>query len=164
MKRPEKAQMNKSFMVIGLADFARLILGENTMKYVSSSFVALGMFASILGSTTAQAANRYGVVCLHNKTDTPINFTVKTGNGPWELYTLEPDTNLTFWNTYEYQNQNRSPIFEVRFDSDLSEGSYYLQYRLERRAAEGNSCSEGKQYAFKYEPGNQDFIDLKALW
>jgi hypothetical protein len=37
-----------------------------------------------------------------------------------------------------------------------------LEYKLERRAAEGNSCAEGKQYAFEYEPQNQHFIDLKA--
>jgi len=111
------------------------------MKYISSSFVALGMFASVLGSTTSQAAHRYGVVCLHNHTNTSINFTARIGNGPWELYTLAPSTNRTFWHIYEYQNQDRSPIFEVSFDSDLSDARYYLRYRLERLAAVGNGCS-----------------------
>ena len=44
---------------------------------IYSSIVALGVAVSAIGTTTAQAANRFGVVCVHNKTTVPINFQVK---------------------------------------------------------------------------------------
>lgn len=133
------------------------------MKYVTLSLVALGMFASTLGSTTAQAADRYGVACVYNRTNVPINFQAKVGDGPWEQHRLQPGADRFFWHKYEHQNENRSPTLLVRFDSDLTQARYNLEYRLERRAAEGNSCGEGKPYAFEYEPNNRNFIDLKAL-
>jgi hypothetical protein len=132
------------------------------MKYVFSSLVALGLVGSTLGLTTAQAAKRYGVVCVYNRTNVPINFQTKVGDGQWEQYTLEPNGNRFFWHEYQHQNENRSPPLLVRFDSDLTKARYNLEYRLERRAAEGNSCGEGKPYAFEYEPNNRNFIDLKA--
>jgi len=113
--------------------------------------------------TTAQAANRYGVACLNNRTKSPINFSAKVGNGQWQRYSLASGSSRSFWHRYEQQNEDRSPNLVVRFDSDLSGGQYYLQYKLTRRTAQGNSCSEGKAYAFLYEPNNRNFIDLKAL-
>jgi hypothetical protein len=64
--------------------------------------------------------------------------------------------------TGEHQNEDKSPTLLVRFDSDLTHSRYNLEYRLERRAAEGNTCAEGKPYASEYEPHNKHFIDLKA--
>lgn len=132
------------------------------MKYVSSSLVALGMFASTLGWTTAHAADRYGVACVYNRTNVPINFQTKVGDGQWENNILQPGGNRFFWHKYEHQNEDKSPTLLVRFNSDLTQTRYNLEYRLERRAAEGKSCGEGKPYAFEYEPNNRNFIDLKA--
>ncbi len=132
------------------------------MQYVFSSLVALGVVASSLGLTAAQAADRYGVACVHNRTNVHVNFQAKVGDAGWEQFALEPGGNRFFWHKYEHQNEDRSPTLLVRFDSDLSQARYNLEYKLERRAAEGNSCAEGKQYAFEYEPQNRNFIDLKA--
>jgi hypothetical protein len=106
------------------------------------------------------AASRYGVVCLHNHTDDPINFRVSIGDDSWTRETLAPDTTLTFSHRYKYPNEDRSPIFEVRFNSDLTGSRDYVHKELERRSAVGKSCSEGMNYAFEYERNNRNFIDL----
>jgi hypothetical protein len=132
------------------------------MRYVFSSLVVLGFVASTLGFTAAHAADRYGVACVLNKTNVHVNFQAKVGDAGWEQFSVEPGGNRFFWHKYEHQNEDKSPTLLVRFDSDLTQARYNLEYRLERRAAEGNSCAEGKPYAFEYEPHNRNFIDLKA--
>ena len=134
------------------------------MKGVPSSLAALGMLASIAVATTAQAADRYGVVCIHNRTGVSINFQAKVGNGQWQQFTLAPGANRWFSHKYSFGGQDSSPPLEVKFDSDLRRNSLFnLTYQLKRSAAEGDSCAEGKPYGFQYEPNNRSFIDLKAL-
>lgn len=132
------------------------------MKRVAFLLVALGVMSSAAGST-AQAAYRYGVTCVQNRTNTEINFTAQVGNEGWQSFTLRPGGERWFSHEYDYQNEDRSPPLRVKFDSDLRESVYYLTYTLGRRAAAGQSCREGKPYAFEYERTNQNFIDLKSL-
>jgi hypothetical protein len=134
------------------------------MKPVLPSLVGLGLLAAALGSATVEAANRYAVVCIHNRTSTAINFQNKWADvDRWESNTIQPGRSRWFSHRYDHQNENRSPTLLVRFDSDLRQHRYNLTYKLERRAAAGQSCDEGKPYAFEYEPRNRHFIDLKAL-
>ena len=115
------------------------------------------------GSTTVHAANRYGVACIFNKTTAHIKFQAKIGNGQWQEFTLNPNANRWFAHKYSNANQNSSPPLEVKFDSDLRRNSLFnLTYKLPRRAAEGDTCEEGKPYAFVYESGDRNFIDLRA--
>jgi hypothetical protein len=134
------------------------------MKCLSASSVALTMLASIaFTSGAAHAANRYGVACVFNKTNIPINFQAEVGEGQWEQYRLGPGESRWFAHKYEQQNQDHSPPLRVKFDSDLSQSRFNIEYKLPRRAAEGDTCGEGKPYGFQYEPNNRNFIDLKAL-
>jgi hypothetical protein len=132
---------------------------------IYSSIVALGVAVSAIGTTTAQAANRFAVVCVHNKTTVPINFQVKWADvNRWDENKLSPGSSMWFSHKYDKQNENKSPRLLVRFDSDLKQNrQYQIEYKLERRAAAGQTCSEGKPYAFEFEPANRNFIDLKAL-
>jgi hypothetical protein len=125
---------------------------------------ALGLTACVLASGAAEAATRFGVVCVHNKTNTTINFQVKWADvGRWDNHSLAPGGSHWFSHRYEQQGVDRSPNLLVRFDSDLTQQRYNLTYHLKRRAAAGKSCGEGKPYAFEYESRNRKFIDLKAL-
>jgi len=134
------------------------------MKPVLPSLVGLGLLVAALGSATVEAANRYAVVCIHNRTSIAINFQNKWADvDRWESNTLQPGHSRWFSHRYDRQNENRSPTLLVRFDSDLRQQRYNLTYKLERRAAVGQSCDEGRPYAFEYEPRNRQFIDLKAL-
>jgi hypothetical protein len=134
------------------------------MRYPSTSSVAIAVLASMaFVSTGAHAANRFGVACVFNKTSIPINFQAEVGNGRWEQYRLAPGASRWFGHKYDHANQDQSPPLRVKFDSDLSKARYNIEYKLSRRAAEGETCGEGKPYGFQYEPNNHNFIDLKAL-
>jgi hypothetical protein len=134
------------------------------MKHVIASLVALGVIGLAFGATTVQGTTRYGVACVKNQTNQSIWFQVQIANGAWEVRQLQPGWETSFSHRYDHQNENRSPDLHIRFDSDLrAQRQFAIQYKLPRRAAVGQSCAEGKPYAFQYEPGNRNFVDLKAL-
>ena len=127
------------------------------------SAAAFATILAALGIPAAQAADRYGVACIFNRTSVPINFQAKVGDNQWQQFTLTPNSNRWFSHRYSRANENRSPPLEVKFDSDLRRNSLFnLTYKLPRRAAEGDTCGEGKPYAFVYESANRNFIDLRA--
>lgn len=133
------------------------------MKTIFWTIIILSVTTLMLGSGAAHAANRYGIACIYNRTSTSINYAIQVGSGAWASYSLAPGANRWFSHTYDRQNENRSPDLRVRFDSDLRQGRFNITYKLTRRAAQGQSCAEGKAYAFEYEPNNRNFIDLKAV-
>ena len=61
------------------------------MTNSASSVVALATMVAAFGFTPAQAANRYGVACVFNKTTVPIKFQAKISNGQWQQFTLTPN-------------------------------------------------------------------------
>jgi hypothetical protein len=131
------------------------------MRYLLTSSAMLVSLAALCGPV--HAANRYGVVCLHNETRATVGLRIKWEDvGQWEPYSLRPGWNRSFSHRYDQQNANRSPRLLVKFDSDVRVGNRYnIEYQLPRRAAAGNSCAEGNQYVFVYEGTNRNFIDLK---
>jgi hypothetical protein len=139
--------------------------GETAMMYVLLLFTAFAFVCSPLWTTMAQAANRFGVVCIHNKTNSTIRFRVKIGKTDrTQVYAMPPGHNRSFSHRYDEQDENKSPRLVISFDSDLRRGrGFTTTYRLPRKAAAGDSCAEGNQYAFEYEPSNRGFIDLKQV-
>jgi hypothetical protein len=100
----------------------------------------------------------YGIVTVHNQTSSTIHYGSRIGDGDWEQQTLEPGRYWYYWNKYSYANENRSPILEVRFDSDMSDGISWRQYSLKRYNAAYVDASFGRHYDFKDRGGDQ--IDL----
>jgi hypothetical protein len=68
-----------------------------------------------------------------------------------------------FSHEYKFANENHSPTFRIRSDSDLSGQRFNITYKLERRAAVGQGYGYGKKYAFRYDGGDRRFIDLKSI-
>ncbi len=133
------------------------------MKTISFSLPVLSVAMLVLGLSDAQAANRYGIACVYNRTGSTINYAIQVGSGGWTRYAIAPGANRWFAHEYDRQNENRSPDLRIKFDSDLRQGRFDITYKLGRRASQGQSCAEGKGYAFEYERNNRNFIDLKAL-
>jgi hypothetical protein len=130
---------------------------------VTSAF-AVGIFATLLLPASAQAVNRFGVVCVKNTTDVTIPYRVQENNGEWRVRSLEPGWEQAFVHKYSRPNEDRSPELDIKFDSDLrAQRQFRLTYKLPRRAAAGDSCSEGAQYQFQYDSRNRGFIDLKKV-
>jgi hypothetical protein len=112
----------------------------------------------------ASAANRYGVIGLSNETQVTINYQFQVGDGPWQSKSIAPGGKYWFSHEYERANENRSPAFRIRFDSDIRRGrDFTIKYKLERRAAIGQGYQYGKKYAFRYDGGDRRYVDLKSI-
>ena len=131
------------------------------MKAINTA-VALSALALATLATPAQAVNRFGVVCIKNKTDTTIFYRTRLADGAWREQHLQPGWQQSFAHKYASPGENRSPELDIQFDSDLrAQRQYAVRYRLPRHAAVGDSCGEGAQYQFEYDHGRREFVDLK---
>lgn len=125
---------------------------------------AMGIAALALLAGSAHAVNRYGVVCIKNKTDATIFYRTQEADGAWRERTLKPGWEQSIAHRYGSANENRSPDLRIEFDSDLrSQRQFSVKYKLGRRAAVGDSCGEGAQYQFEYDRGRREYVDLKKV-
>lgn len=112
----------------------------------------------------AHAVNRFGVVCIKNRTDATIVYRTQEADGAWRERSLKPGWEQSIAHRYSSANENRSPDLRIEFDSDLrSQKQFAVKYKLGRRAAVGDTCGEGAQYQFEYDRGRREFIDLKKV-
>lgn len=126
------------------------------------ALLALTLLVAVASPTIA--ADRYGVVGITNETKITVNFEYKVGDGEWTAKSIAPGQKLWFSHRYDKINENKSPPFYVRFDSDLRGGkNFTTEYKLAREASPDQSYEQSKKHAFQYEPANNKFIDLKVL-
>jgi len=124
--------------------------------------LALGFLAAL--AAPAAADDRYGVIGVTNRTNIAVNFRYKVGDGKWVNTRIAPGAKLWYSHEYTKINERRSPNFYVSFDSDLRRGKdFKTEFKLERRAARGQSYDYGKKYAFVYDGGDRNFITLTAI-
>ena len=130
--------------------------------FLIACLLAVGLLFIL--SPQALAANRYGVICLTNETEATIHYIYKLGsNGTWQEGQLGPSARRWFSHQYDRADEDRSPPFYLKFDSDLRGGRRFdIGYHLKRYAAAGQGCEYGKQYAFRYDRGDRRYIDLKS--
>jgi hypothetical protein len=125
---------------------------------LAASFVS-GLFGGQTASAQATPGGYwYGIATVTNDTHTTINFMYRQGGGQWQEESLKPGENLAIYHEFAYQNQNSSPICEIRFDSDMTDGVSYRQYTLQRYNAPALHASFGRQYKFRFRSGDQ--LDL----
>ena len=126
--------------------------------------IAIAVLAMAILPTSAHAINRFGVVCVKNKTDVVIAYRYQVGDGEWQERTLQPGWERSFAHKYSKPDENKSPELDIQFDSDLrAQKQFSVKYKLARRPAAGDTCAEGAQYQFEYDRGNRSFIDLKKV-
>ena len=76
---------------------------------------------------------------------------------------LKPGEKKWFWWTYDFANEDKSPPFHVRFDSDLKPGEVFeIGYHLKKNAAPAPDWKYAHKYIFKYD-GDRKYIDLYEL-
>ena len=120
----------------------------------------LALTATMFSPAKAEAANRFAVVGIENTTQNTINLQHKWGDGEWKTDVLKPGDRKWFWWTYSKQNENKSPKFHVRFDSDLQPGKVFtINYGLKKYSAPAHDWEDANKYVFKFD-GNNKFIDL----
>jgi hypothetical protein len=104
--------------------------------------------------------NRYGIVTVHNDSQRTINYSYRIGNSAWRQSSVGPGRLRYYWHRYAFANENHSPSFHIRFDSDMGPGAAWRQYHLKRNPAAWVHSDFGKHYAFKSVSGNR--VDLFA--
>jgi hypothetical protein len=129
-----------------------------------SVVAVISVFATLIFPVATQAVNRFGVVCVTNKTDAVVFYRYKESDGTWRNGSLRPGWQQSFVHTYARPNEDRSPELDIEFDSDLrAQKNFTLKYKLQRLAAPGDACKEGAQYQFQYDGAERSFIDLKKV-
>lgn len=132
---------------------------------VRSTLLALvapaALAVTLFSPGAAEAANRFAVTGIENKSTHTITYQYKWGADPWHTATLKPGETRLHWWTYDKANENKSPDFRVRFDSefDPKQKPFFIEYKLKRSAAPAHDWEDAHKYVFKND-GNKFFVDL----
>jgi len=131
------------------------------MNAISSRMsIALVTLLVMAAGITVTATNRFAVVGVENGTQVTIRLQHKWGDGAWRTDVLQPGQRKWFWQQYDEPNENRSPKFFVRFDSDLNPGEVFnINYALKKNAQPAHEWANAHKYIFKYD-GSRKYIDL----
>jgi len=133
---------------------------------IRSSLLALAapiaLAATMFSPAKAEAANRFAVTGIENKSTHTVKYQIKWGDGAWHTITLKPGERWLHWHTYSKPNENHSPKLTIRFDSefDPKQKPFFIEYALKRNAAPAHDWEDAHKYVFRND-GNQFFIDLK---
>jgi hypothetical protein len=123
--------------------------------------LALLVVGASVGSATA-ADSHYAMVGIRNPTNVTVTYQFRWGeNGAWQTYVLAPGQNYWYSWTYDYPNQNTSPVPYVRFSCDLTGGLSVTEYRLHANASPVQRYAFAKEYVFRRTGGGY-LVDLYA--
>jgi hypothetical protein len=122
----------------------------------------LALAATMFSPAKAEAANRFAVTGIENKTQHTVTYQVKWGDGDWKSITLKPGQRWMHWYTYPKVNDNKSPKLTIKFDSefDPKQKPIVIEYVLKKNAAPAHDWEDAHKYVF-VDDGNKYFIDLK---
>lgn len=126
------------------------------------ALVLVGLLAPgtvLFGLRPAEAADRFAVVGIENTTRATIHLQHRWGDGQWSEDVLAPGARKWYWHEYARADENKSPPFNVRFDSDLSPGRFTEKYHLKKNSAPAHDWNYAHKYVFRYD-GNSKFIEL----
>ena len=128
---------------------------------------ALWVFSALAAFVpAAEAANRFALACVENKTDIPLTYRFRWGDdGQWSSRTLMPNARRAHSWRFANANVPKNPWLHVRFDSDISSRMINQGYRLESYASpqETDCTAYGKEYVFQYDGTARKYIDLKLV-
>jgi hypothetical protein len=132
-----------------------------TILGVSTALLAHVMFLD----QKAQAADRYAMTCIENKTNITLRYRVKWGNGGWTSWSVAPGRRVSHWYEYPRGKEGRSPPLYINFDDDLSGKVKSREYRLESyRSPQTTDCIRyGREYQFRFDGSARKFIDLISI-
>ncbi len=124
----------------------------------------IALAATLFSPNTAEAANRFAVTGIENKSTHTVIYSVKWGDGAWHKVTLKPGERWLHWHTYAKANENKSPSLTIRFDSEFDPNMkpFFIEYALKRSAAPAHDWEDAHKYVFRND-GNKYFIDLKEV-
>lgn len=124
--------------------------------HVLPAALAVAALVGALAAAPAAAQNRLALACIANHTSMQtVRFQYQFGNGEWQSASVDKG----YWNRlrhwYSFDNENSGPQLRIRYDADLTSGTYWQNYDLPQYAVPTDDCnSYGKKYRFT-ESGNR---------
>src|SRR5690606_14234447 len=73
---------------------------------------------------------RFSLVCVQNSTGHSINYRIRWGTADWKSFTIE--AGRRHFHGWEYNKPGNvdSPNLRIRFDSDMTAGTSWVEYNL----------------------------------
>ena len=134
-----------------------------------SRFVLGGMVAllapMLLVAQKADAANRFAMTCVENRTRITLNYNVKWGDGSWTRSSVGPGGRISHTYRFPPGKEGKAPWLYIGFDDDLSAKATQREYRLESYSSpQTTDCVRyGREYQFRYDGTAKKFIDLVSI-
>ncbi len=105
----------------------------------------------------------HGCACVHNRTESTVNFRYKWGDGDWRNVTAKP--NFKNWICWRYGDaQKKSPNLTFQLDVDMSASTAWTTYaiaRVQTVRAHCDAVGKGGHYNIRYRPNtNNAFIQI----
>ena len=107
----------------------------------------------------AVAADRFAVIGIENSTHVNVRYQHRWGEGNWGNDALAPGERKWYWHEFKFANEDKNPPFHMRFDSDLSPGTFVEKYHLIGYSAPDHNWDMAHKYIFKYDR-SKNFVDL----
>ena len=123
------------------------------------------MLVLTLVSWRAEAADRYAMTCLENKTSVTLNYSTRWGpDGHWKRHSLSPGDRIAHAWPYAQGHVGHSPDLVVKFDDNLSGQTKWRERTLESyRAPQETDCRYGRKYHFHYDGSAKKYIDVVSV-
>ncbi len=130
-------------------------------KTARSGRPLVAIAATMLSPGTTSALNRFAVTGIEDSSTNTITYQYMWGNDPWHNATQKPGEQRLHWHTYAKANENKSPEFHFKFDSefDPKQKPFFITYKLKKNAAPAHDWEVAHKYVFKND-GNKFFVDL----
>lgn len=131
---------------------------------IAAACATVAAGASALSPLDARADNFFfTVACLHNQTKYNITYNDSQNGGAFTPSSLAPGQTMVYSVKYKRAN-DRTPLrVIVSYDADGSAAKFNRRIRLAGYAATGQTCREGKQYAFRPEPRDARMIMIQEI-
>lgn len=114
--------------------------------------------------SAASATNRYSVISISNDTQANIFLEWRWSSPEWKKLTLAAGARHWWSHKYDRPNENRSPDFQLRYDSDSRSGAKYTETEtLRGYAAPEQNFDLGRKYAFRYDGPSKRYIKLLSV-
>ena len=122
-----------------------------------SLFFAFGL--ALAPQCVNAQSTRFALVCIGTETGYEVNFSARWGkSGRWSEESIRPGKWKIFTWNYDYPGEDRSPMLNIHYDDDLSEGSNFVTTALPAYAASTKDCeAQGKTFNF-YSRGDELYI------
>ena len=133
------------------------------MRLSTSSTATVGLFALLVATSNVQAADRFAMTCLENKTNLTIRYQGHWGSGDWKSFSLGAGQRRP--HIWDLGKTGKNPPFRIKFDDDLSSRYKQRDYVLESYAApQQTDCVRyGREYQFRFDGTAKNYIDVVSI-